>query len=137
MVQLHQIRPSLITDANTHDRVLGVLSGKGCDEGVGFHVKPPGEGTFKERCLRVPTHNRVFSPTERPSNNCSSVLEKFKSFILDGEQDQTALYGRTPHRVAWRTPDGPFPPASSTSFSPCLQPCAGEGLPEDPEVRPV
>lgn len=136
MVQLRQIS-ALITEANTHVRVLGVLSGKGCDEGVGFHLKPPGEGTLKERCLRVPAHNRVFSPTERPSTNCSSVLGKFKSLILDGEQDQTTLFGRTAPRAAWRTPDGPFPPASPTAFSPCLQPCAGEGLPEDPKVRQV
>lgn len=38
-----------IRDANKHDRALRGLSGKGCDEGVVFQLKPPGEETLKAR----------------------------------------------------------------------------------------
>lgn len=44
---MHQIRPLFTRDANKHDRVLGGWSGKGCDQGVVFHVKPPGGETLK------------------------------------------------------------------------------------------
>lgn len=54
-----------IRDANKHDRVLRGLSGKGCDEGVVFQLKPPGEETLKARWFRVPAHYRDTSCSEK------------------------------------------------------------------------
>lgn len=54
-----------IRDANKHDRALRGLSGKGCDEGVVFQLKPPGEETLKARRFSVLAHYRDTSRSEK------------------------------------------------------------------------
>lgn len=54
-----------IRDANKHDRALRGLSGKGCDKGVVFQLKPPGEETLKARRFRVLAHYRDTSRSEK------------------------------------------------------------------------
>lgn len=54
-----------IRDANKHDRALRGLSGKGCDKGVVFQLKPPGEETLKARRFRVLAHYRDASRSEK------------------------------------------------------------------------